>query len=135
MSDFLPWRASLALGIPEIDADHRALMELINRLACAHSEKKIRELLERLYQKAHDHFESEEALMHELDDYEYTEHEREHRMLLGELRCFINQVGLGIEQLDEEALQELKVWFIAHLRGSDRPMANAYHRSMKRLRR
>jgi hemerythrin-like metal-binding protein len=135
MSDFLRWRASLALGLPEIDSQHRALASLINRLAHASSGAEIRELLERLHQRAHEHFESEEAFMRSFDYTEFAEHQREHTMLLGELKCFIHQVELGIERLDEEALQELKVWFVAHLRGSDRPMANAYHRATKQRKR
>lgn len=134
MSDFLQWRASLALGLPEIDTQHRALATLINQLARSASRRETEELLEQLYQKTHEHFEREEALMRAFNYEGLAEHQREHTMLLGELKCFINQVGLGIERLDEEALQELKVWFIAHVRGSDRPMANAYHQVLKRRR-
>ena len=135
MSDFIQWRASLALGIPEIDAQHRALVALINRLACTNSNDEVQRLLQRLYQKSQEHFESEASLMRAFKYAGLPEHQREHVMLLGELKCFINQLEAGIERLDEEALQELKAWFIAHLRGSDRPMANAYHRVEKPRRR
>jgi hemerythrin-like metal-binding protein len=62
------WRDQMALGIREIDEDHRALVDLINRLddlaaAKRLDEAQLADCLRNLIRYTRDHFEREERLM------------------------------------------------------------------------
>jgi hemerythrin len=79
MSELFVWREEYALGLPEIDAQHRRLFEFGRRLAAGEP------VLEDLASSVRNHFRTEEALMETCGCASCTEHKAEHESLLAHL--------------------------------------------------
>ena len=130
----LEWNDNLALGIPELDRQHRHLAKLIARIATAAGagpetegpDPAIPALLEKLYRETRAHFKQEEAMMAATEYHGAAEHRREHTMLLAELKSWTHQVREGDAAVRARELAALKHWLVAHIAGPDRTFARAY---------
>lgn len=115
----IEWKPALELGVPEIDADHRALVDMLNRVLVAEDREEAMVVLEELEDYTHYHFAREEALMAECG-FEFTrEHTREHRALYLEVRNQIDDLLSGERSLREIA-QFMQRWLLRHIAGADR---------------
>ncbi|VAW73790.1 hypothetical protein MNBD_GAMMA15-4 [hydrothermal vent metagenome] len=124
MEDFLTGCEGWLTGIEILDAQHVELAACIGEVADAcHSAKKkpgLLDMVNNLYRRTKKHFEYEEAVMREVGYPEFSAHQREHIMLLAELKLAINRGG-GADEIimNSEMVRELKVWFMAHIKHSD----------------
>jgi hemerythrin-like metal-binding protein len=121
----LTWSPSLAIGVPEIDDQHRTLLERAGRFAAAvHGQERsarLEELFDFLSKYALEHFASEERLMRSVDYPDLERHAAEHR-------GFRERLGSLAPQWDSEGestamllalLGFLDSWLTEHVRGSD----------------
>jgi hemerythrin len=135
----LTWSPSLAIGVPEIDEQHRALFERAERFAVAvHANERtprLAELFDFLAEYALEHFASEEALMRRVDYPDLDRHVAEHR-------AFKQRLGSLVPQWDSEGessamllalLGFLDAWLVEHVRGSDQRLG-AFIRTRPRVR-
>lgn len=128
----IEWNDNLALGIPELDRQHRDLAELIARIAAAagtateRSDPAVPALLDKLYRETQAHFKQEETMMAATQYQGAAEHRREHTMLLAELKSWTHQVREGHASVRTQELIALKRWLVAHIVGPDRTFAKAY---------
>ncbi len=131
MNHFLEWLNDWYLGIQEIDQQHLALAELLNRVAGRLQETEesrasgevILPLVRRLLEETRQHFKDEESIMREHDYPELVDHHREHVMLLAELQEFIRDIEEGRRQFDLDSLTALKHWLINHVIDGDMAFA------------
>lgn len=126
----IEWKASLELGVPEIDADHRTLVELLNRIKASNEREEALIVLDQLESYADYHFAREEALMEECG-YEFSGvHVREHRDLRFEVKNQIEDL-MADERDIREVAQFMQRWLLRHIAGSDRLLSEAVlaHRS------
>jgi len=131
VNHFLEWLDDWYLGIQEIDQQHLALAELLNRVAGRLQETKesrasgevILPLVRRLLEETRQHFKDEESIMREHDYPELIDHHREHVMLLAELQEFIRDIEEGRRQFDIDSLTALKHWLINHVIDGDMAFA------------
>ncbi|WP_172600467.1 bacteriohemerythrin [Sulfurivermis fontis] len=129
MADLIEWQSHLNLGIAALDYQHRELADLLNLLAATlHADTTLDPvaLLQRIHRDAHDHFLYEEKLMLSSGFRAHIAHQREHTMLLGELKLLSNAVSHGETALDAALLHSLRDWLIAHIVTSDREFAVHY---------
>ncbi len=138
MEEFISWRDDWRLGIQLLDEQHKLLADCLNRVVrqCSCVEngeerdreklgRRLGELLDELYAKARQHFKKEEALMLERGYPGYASHQREHVMLLAELKStFLTQFEQGCRHMDPAVFKALKSWFIVHVIRSDREFAD-----------
>jgi hemerythrin-like metal-binding protein len=135
----LTWSPSLAIGVPEIDDQHRTLFERAGRFAAAvHAHERnarLGELFAFLAEYALEHFASEETLMRRVDYPDLEQHVAEHR-------AFKQRLGSLVPQWDSEGestamvlalLGFLDAWLIEHVRGSDQRLG-AFIRTRRRSR-
>lgn len=120
----IEWKPALELGVPEIDADHRALVDMLNRVIAAEDREEAMVVLEELEHYTHYHFAREEALMAECGFEFAREHEREHRTLYLEVRNQIDDLLSGERSLREIA-QFMQRWLLRHIAGADRLLGAA----------
>ena len=118
---YLRWCEHFSVGVPALDRDHKALVELINRACAAWAEKaedSLGQLLEELLELAAVHFEREEAVLRGVPGYRALEaHGGEHRNRLAQLQRIV--AGLA-DDGSETALPEALVdWFIKQSVGHD----------------
>ena len=138
MSDFVHWLNGWLLEIPEIDHEHKELVDLLNRLALCRCDEEsacvdvdIMALLEEIGLHTRRHFKHEEAFMRESAYPGYEDHRYEHMTLLAEYAELVRHVrSQGVECLDANTLLDLKGWLISHIAGSDRRFGD-YHRRLR----
>jgi hemerythrin-like metal-binding protein len=118
----LEWDESIALHIPAIDGQHKALIGWINALndavlkgegACL-----IDETLQKLINYVFEHFAAEEQLMLSYNYPGFTSHRQEHDYFVQKLK----EIQTGFQDSDEtskKTLDFLVDWIVCHIKGTD----------------
>jgi hemerythrin-like metal-binding protein len=126
VSSVVQWSDSLSLGIPEIDGQHRGLIEVINELWDAIVAKaepqRIAQILNQLEQYTLAHFTAEEALMRVEGYPKFREHRADHRGFIEQVAMAKAKLGKG-EFLGLDLLRYLTDWLVKHIQGGDKDYA------------
>ena len=124
------WRDDFALGIPEVDHEHREIVGLVNELSTtldAEPSSMALRVLGDLYAYIAAHFALEERMMRERGYDEYHDHKADHGLLLDELRDLMDDFEAG-RWTDREAFgRRVADWFSVHFRTHDARL----HRMLK----
>lgn len=124
----IEWKDEYSVGVPDVDAEHRDLIELINTLhesmQARDGSPDVMEFLGEIYARIASHFALEELIMrrHEYD--EYREHKRDHEQLLEEIRDIMDDYEDGKVLNDEDLARRLDRWFSEHFRTRDARLHN-----------
>lgn len=117
----IEWREALAVGVEEIDRQHRELLERFDRLlrACETGRgiDELKPLIGFLSEYVVKHFGDEEQLQRQFIYPEYATHKREHESFvarLQDLKDEINQDGAALHHVVETNGLLLK-WLIHHI--------------------
>lgn len=138
MKKFFEWRNEWSLGIEIIDRQHRQLAVIFNKIAelylnnggqtdSGQRSNQLHEQLNIFYEKVSEHFNDEEDLMLKANYPGHTEHARDHLMLSAELKQYIRHIEEGLENINIDILNSLKVWFISHIITADKEFADFLH--------
>lgn len=120
----LRWRDSLALNVPVIDADHRRLFDLLNRVRfldlAGDEPQSIAEALSELLLYTQTHFRREEKLM-ELGGYPGLEtHRRYHRHFTAKVAEVMAKHRAGAPGFRVHDFYDLLAnWLVDHVLGED----------------
>jgi hemerythrin len=121
----LPWKPSLAIGVAEIDAQHRTLFERAARFEAAVQARepsiRLQELFTFLEDYARAHFAAEEQLMRDVGYPRLAEHVQEHSEFRRRLQSLLPQLE---SEGDSTALSLalrglLELWLTDHVTSSD----------------
>lgn len=112
------WQPGFALGIEEVDHEHRELIALINALHSALGGERVGERVEAflgdLYAAVAAHFALEERVMRERRYDALPPHKADHERLLDQLRDMMDAQADGAV-LDEQVFgAQLGEWFTGH---------------------
>ena len=128
--DIFPWHDSFNTGLPEIDAQHRVLVGLLNELAShvafSSDYSELGRIIDELLAYTDYHFRTEEAVWLEYlpDDPDTVEHlAGHHRFARVVRRLEIAQEDQPRARVAEEALGFLARWLAAHILETDRHLA------------
>lgn len=120
------WTPELAVGVEEIDAQHRALIERVNHLVDACSAGKCADetapLLAFLREYVDSHFAAEEDLMERCAFPEREAHRREHREFCQRLDALAAGLATGGEQPQIELEEMIIDWLFDHICIRDRAL-------------
>lgn len=128
---FFYWNKNFEIGVPAIDAQHRRLVDLINVIATAVTEKAalpdLRALFSQLTEYAATHFHDEELVMtaSQLPQAEKEAHRNEHQAFIDKANEMAAQLNLEQAEIAEQILEFLTIWLISHILGSDKKIAQA----------
>ena len=119
----LAWKSEYALGILDVDHEHRELFDLINDLHSSlfdpESETTVMDFLGELFSKISSHFALEEKLMRDGRYADFPAHKSDHERLLDEIRDLMDDYeDGGYVDLDRFAV-ELERWFCVHFSTHD----------------
>ncbi len=118
---FFKWSPKYSVNIKSIDAQHRELVNIVNRLCNAvtrrEGNKAIAEILDALTSYTQSHFRLEESLMHEAKFEDYEAHKLEHQQLLQQLDQLCTKHLFEETPIYFEMLTFLKSWLKGHLLG------------------
>ena len=117
------WSPNLSVGVEVLDADHEALIDLLNRLVAEVEGggvfERVAERLDELIAHTEDHFRREEEIMAR-EEYPGAEHHGHiHAALLQEVRDFRKEFEAGME-IGPEITEFIRTWLISHILESDK---------------
>jgi len=125
MKDLL-WDKTLSIEVPEIDQDHRRLLELFNRLAHAVEEgeplAEIEAVMDELISCTAWHFRHEERLMDKHGFPGGAEHRAEHQDLINSGRALQQQLRQACRPPSAQEIEFLEHWLTGHIYGADMAM-------------
>lgn len=128
----LQWQDNFAVGIREIDHEHRELIGLINSLHAAlgaeRAGDRVEMFLGEIFAEISAHFALEERVMRERHYAAVIEHKADHERLLDQLRDMMDAQAEGAILDDSRFGAELAEWFAGHFRTHD----SRFHRSLAR---
>ncbi len=119
----IEWKEQYSLGVPEVDHEHRELIDLINELYASMtgsgSDTTVVDFLGELYARVGAHFALEEKIMRDNRYDEYHDHKSDHERLLDDIRDLMDDYEDGAD-VDVEAFgKRLDGWFGEHFRTRD----------------
>ncbi len=126
----LKWNEELSTGIPQMDEQHRKLIDILNQFYEAIEKGEKVQGIEALLRGAEEytiyHFSSEEKFMEEIGYPELEAHRKAHQNLINEVRSAKEKH----EQGDEKAIRELAAfllsWLYTHIAKTDRKYGEFY---------
>ena len=117
------WDESWEIGLVEIDAQHRQLVDIINELGDAMKSRKtkgvIGNVLKELEEYTRKHFSNEEALMKRYGYERLDVHKPLHVKFISQLKEFRKDVADGNFSVDVKIYNFLGDWLRGHIRGTD----------------
>ncbi|MEO5365894.1 MAG: bacteriohemerythrin [Magnetococcus sp. WYHC-3] len=115
----LVWEKSgLALGIPEVDADHRRLVDLVNAIAakeCESTQDYDRKALQQLQNFVHTHFPREERMLESLGYPRLQEHKEIHAGFVLQLEKIARRMETERQPICAEISRFLQSWLTEHI--------------------
>ncbi len=121
---FFPWRDEYSVHIPEIDTQHRKLVDLINQLQEAMSDGRgrtvIEKVLEGLEAYTKSHFTSEEQLLARHGYPAISAHRSLHQSFVAKLHKFRMDVHSGSISVTVPVMDFLRDWLTEHIIKEDK---------------
>src|SRR5215831_13653384 len=120
----LTWRPEFSIGVPEIDHEHRDLIQWIDLLLQdLHLENvpldRVAQLLGEIYARIAAHFALEEKVMRDAGYVAFADHKQDHERLLDELRDLM-EVHTPHDSANATRLAaQMTAWFTHHFRDID----------------
>ncbi|MFW5723244.1 MAG: bacteriohemerythrin [Halochromatium sp.] len=122
----LLWDKTLSVDVPEIDQDHRRLLELFNRLGHAAEEGEpqasIEAIMDELISCTDWHFRHEERLMERYGYPGLPAHQAEHQDLLASGKALQQQLRRSGVPPSAREIAFLEHWLTGHIYGADMAM-------------
>jgi hemerythrin len=122
--ELFQWKAEYDIGLPDIDAQHQTMVDMLNQLYTAKKTDQvhqvIEETLDRLLQYTRVHFADEEAAMNDVNYPYLSKQRREHLDMTDEVLKMRNRFMQGDEPATFELLNFMSEWLKKHITGSDR---------------
>ena len=120
---YFSWTEALSVNHELIDADHRHIFALANRLHAAialqSGDAIIGKTLQELIEYTRAHFTREEDYMRAVNFAGFEEHKLEHNFLIHKVINFHCQFMGGREELSVDVLEFLRQWLTQHIMHSD----------------
>ncbi|MBM7866914.1 bacteriohemerythrin [Heliobacterium gestii] len=116
---FFSWDTKYSVNVPDLDKEHKILLEMLNELHDAMKQGKGKENIERLVNNsasyAKSHLSHEERLMEQCGYPGFQEHKKQHEFFVQKVNEFKNDVNQNNYKLSSELLKFLKDWFVNHI--------------------
>lgn len=120
----IEWRKEFETGIPDIDHEHRELIDLINSLhehiASGADPARVTDFLGEVFARIAAHFALEESIMRKHAYDEYEAHKSEHERLLDEIRDIMDaQQETPSSAYGDRLSSTVRDWFVNHFKTKD----------------
>ncbi|OPY31218.1 MAG: hypothetical protein A4E32_01668 [Methanomassiliicoccales archaeon PtaU1.Bin124] len=126
---FVEWSDKLSVGLPEIDDQHKELINILNRLHSAMVEGKgkvvLKDTLADLADYTVTHFYTEERYMTRYRYPQMGQHRLEHEAFVAKVKKFQEDFDAGNATITIELLRFIKEWLVNHISGTDMAMGHA----------
>lgn len=120
---FVSWKEEYSVGVPEIDTQHRRLLDVINKLHEAmHMGGKpaaLKAVTDELVAYTRYHFSYEEQMLSRAAYPGLDEHQRKHRSMVAQVERFAAEVTSGQASVSLKLMSFLKDWLTRHIMETD----------------
>ena len=127
INDLMPWGSRLALGLPEIDKQHKELVSMVNELHRAMKMKmgsrEAGAVLTRLAEYTVYHFGYEEELFDAHGYPDKVNHKKVHEDLVGKVVAFTKEFEQGRAAISMDLMKFLTDWLKNHIMKTDKAYA------------
>ena len=124
------WDDSIALGIPKIDEQHRALFGWINSMHEAiergDGHEKVGDIIFNLITYVTEHFSEEERLMLSCNYPQLAPHREEHDLFVAKLQEIQISFIAG-NDINADIMDLLVTWLVCHIKGTDQGYSRFIH--------
>jgi hemerythrin-like metal-binding protein len=128
----ISWGPDLEIGIPELDAQHRALVDLANRLYAEHRKsaqgEEARRAVAELFAYSATHFADEEAFFAHFNFPSLEKHTKTHAAFIARAAEFEDRLASGSPAQAAELLGFLESWIRRHIGRDDRELVRIARR-------
>ncbi|WP_179953173.1 bacteriohemerythrin [Desulfobotulus mexicanus] len=122
MPEQFQWQADYTIGDPEIDAQHRMLFELANKLFNIMNPKQnfaeLKATLHSLFDYIEVHFAAEEQMMEEWNYPELTNHKAMHEGIRKDMTRLLKEAK-DLDKLKKDLDFLMTHWVVVHIRDED----------------
>jgi hemerythrin len=126
---YFSWTDEMSVGNRFIDADHRKMIDIVNRLHDAMRARKGNDVLEKvlfdLFVYTKGHFQREEEQMKAIGFAGLDAHRQEHELLLRQVTERRQEYLNGKPNMSIEIAEFLRSWLMGHIVGSDMALGAA----------
>jgi len=123
MSVLIEWKDHFALGIEEVDFEHREMIGLINELYGSMGDgagiDEIQTFLAEVHSRISAHFALEERLMQQMRYHEFEQHKADHERLLDDISDIMDSSQTADDFAPDELAARLDNWFSGHFSSYD----------------
>jgi hemerythrin len=123
----LNWSKKYAIGIAEIDEQHKILVEITNNMFTAHvrgaAHQQVEHIIAAMIDYAQLHFKLEEQFMLNNNYSAHQEHKIEHQVFTDKVRLFFEEYKNGSTTIPYQILIFLRDWLVHHIQVSDKKIA------------
>ncbi len=127
------WSSDYELGIEAVDAQHKHLVEILNKFdeAMHHGKgsRVMNEILGELIHYTEEHFSAEEKFMADSDYVGLKKHRAQHRQLLQKVERFQFDFNQSGRRVTSDVQEFLKYWLTSHILKEDKAYAAALQAS------
>ena len=120
---FVQWKDEYSVRVPEIDRQHRRLVDLINELhdvmKSGSDAARLSCVVDQLLAYTHYHFDFEERVMEHAHYPALDDHKRVHRAMMAQVKEFRNRVASSAASLPIGLMNFLKNWLFKHILETD----------------
>lgn len=124
---YMEWDTQFETGIPQVDAEHRSLVDTVNRLHDAmkqgRAKAEVAGILDFLADYTGQHFAHEETLMQRHGYPGYPRHKEIHDKLVGQVTGLIGTIQKGEVVLSLDLMDFLQDWLTRHILQEDQAFA------------
>ena len=120
----LEWNPSFSVDVPEMDAEHKKLISLVNELNDAMKAGKAKDEMDRIFGElatyTQTHFASEERFMQKVGYPDLAKQKAEHQALLKQVTDFKAEYDAGKAMITVKLMGFLRDWVRNHIQKSDK---------------
>lgn len=120
----IEWDETMAIGVHDIDEQHRLLLQMLNELhekmSLGAAHQAVRDALQGMHAYASFHFADEERLLQEHGYPDLPAHRQAHQEFVQRLEDFQKVVEQDSLIGALEVLHFLKQWLVQHIKGTDK---------------
>ena len=126
----IEWREDMAVGVPTIDDDHKALFGIINEFEMCQSRSCAERAAKKLFNYTRSHFQREETIQECFHYPEIKQQKAEHAKISVDLEQIIKTSFIKKEHTDAEVIAEvtqlMRVWIVDHVIKHDLKMRSFF---------
>ena len=120
---FVSWKEEYSVGVPQLDAQHRRLIDIMNSMHGAMlmggKPDALQAVLDDLVAYTRHHFSYEEQLMEQARYPGLEEHKRKHRAMVAQVEGFTAEITSGKATVSLKLMNFLKDWLTRHIMETD----------------